>query len=101
MNKRERIKEIKSEIEGYQPKKRIADAMLELGEIGFEFSGHGCGFGGEDFSLFTKDLYVNLCDQGQKIVVSISNNDEEMEDLFIGTIGQAMRFIQSYGRALR
>ena len=93
MNKRQRIKEIKNEIEWYGVKKRIADAMLKLGEAGFKFSGHGYGLGGEDFSLVGKGLYINFCDQGKKVIASISNNDDEMEDVFCGTIGESLKYL--------
>ena len=95
MTKKQRIKEIKDEIEWYNPKKRIVDAMLELGEIGFEFSGHGCGFGGEDFNLFNKKLYVNLCDRGNKVVASVYDNSDDMDTLLEGTIGAALKFVKS------
>lgn len=94
MKKTARMKEIKEEIKWYGVKKRIADAMLELGEIGFEFSGHGCGGGGEDFSLFSKKLHVNFCDQGRKVDVWVSNNDDDMETVFKGTIHGAMKYIR-------
>jgi len=62
------IREIKSEIRHYEPPKDIAKTMMTLGRLGFEFSGHGCGINGEDFTLVyllsKKDpddyLYVTL-----------------------------------------
>jgi len=97
MKKAARIKEIKHEIEWYEPKKRIADAMLELGNIGFKFSGHGAGFGEEDFSLCTNKTYVNFCDRGRKVVVSIYKNDEDMDTLYEGTIHGALKHLGTSG----
>jgi len=94
MKKKARIKEIEQEIEWYEVKKSIADAMLKLGEVGFEFSGHGCGLGGEDFNLVTKDLYVNFCDMGKKVKVSITNNDEDMDEVFSGTVKGALKYLE-------
>ena len=97
MTKRQRIKEVKQEIEWYNPKKRIADFMFELVELGFEFCGHGCGCGGEDFSMFIPDkLHVNICDQGRKVAVMISDitDDDDQCVLFEGTIGKALKYFQ-------
>ena len=98
--KRQRMKTIRDEIKWYEPKKRIADAMLALGELGFEFSGHGVGLGGEDLGLWYDklSLYFNFCDRGNKVVASITDNtnldsETEPQELFEGTIGQAMKFI--------
>jgi hypothetical protein len=96
MTKAQRIKEMKSEIEWYDVNKRIANAMLELAEIGFEFSGHGCGGGGEDFSIF-KDgkLHVNFCDKGRnRVDVIVSKDDDDMDVVFKGTIGGALKYIK-------
>jgi len=98
MTKTQRMKEIKNEIEWYEIKKKIADAMLRLGELGFEISGHGCGCGGEDFNLvrYKDGAYVNFCDQGRKIVVNVTLGveDDEPEDVLTGTIGQAMKYVE-------
>ena len=94
MNKRQRIKEIKEEIGYYKPKKQIVNAMLQLGELGFEFSGHGCGSGGEDFNLIHCDnnLYVNFCDLG-RIVVATVYVEDDCKEIFKGTIGKTLKFI--------
>lgn len=93
MTKKSRIKEIKEEIEWYQPPKRISDAMLKLGKDGFEFSGHGCGMVGEDFNLIKKDTSVNFCLMGRKAVVSIQN--AEYDTVFEGTIGESFKYLAS------
>lgn len=96
MKKKRRIQEIKLEIKWYGIRNNIAKAMLELGKLGFQFSGHGSGFGGEDFNLFNKTLYVNFCDRRKKgVVTTVTTNDESCELLFEGTIGKAMKFIQN------
>jgi len=96
MTKAQRIKEIKDEIKWYKPKKKIADAMLELGEAGFEFSGHGVGLGGEDFNLKTPKFYVNFCDMGKKVIASIYGNDDnvEVKGIFEGTVGGALKYLK-------
>lgn len=96
-----RMKEIKQEIEWYNIRKPIADAMIKLGELGFEFSGHGCGCGGEDFGLINEkqDRYVNFCDRGNSCEVMVNTAATYDEDgcpvtLFKGTIGKALKFIE-------
>ena len=95
---RKNIKELKDEIQQYGIKKSIADAMITLTEkYGFEFSGHGCGFGGEDFSVTTEELHVNFCDCGRKVEVTIYKNDtEECEKLYKGAIGGAIKYVKKY-----
>ena len=102
MTKKQRLKEIKDEIELYGIRKPIAEAMLRFGEVGFEFSGHGFGMGGEDFGLVmspqkeTYSYYVNFCDKGRSCVVEINLDDEGMEEpttLFEGTIGRSIIFL--------
>ena len=90
--KRQRIKAIEDEIEWYDIRKNIAKAMLELGELGFESCGHGCGLGGEDFSLCGNGLYVNFCDMGNRVLATVSVDDDD--DSFEGTIGKAMNLIR-------
>lgn len=96
-----RMKSIKDEINWYGIRKTVADAMLELGEIGFESSGHGCGFGGEDFSLYkeTKNyqLYVNFCDKGRSCVASIEvyNKKDDTDYFYEGTIGKVLTKIKN------
>jgi hypothetical protein len=98
MTKTQRIKEIKQEIKWYAPKKRIADTMLELGELGFKFSGHGCGFGREDFGLIHPNyhhLYVSLSDIGSHIEVMVDYIDEDDNDeCFVSSVGQATKLIK-------
>lgn len=89
--KKNNISVIKNEITWYEPKKRIADAMLKLGKLGFEFSGHGCGFGCEDFSLSNDKYHVNLCDEGRKVIVTLSDDDKTICE---GSIGQVMKRIE-------
>jgi hypothetical protein len=98
--KSQRIKDIEYEITWYGIRKPIAEAMRQCGQLGFEVAGHGCGFGGEDFSLMNsrKDLYVNFCDRGNSCEVTVSTCDTTNEDgypieLCKGTIGKAMKFI--------
>jgi hypothetical protein len=52
------LPEIKVEIANYNPPKRIADAMLSLGKMGFSFMGHGSGVSGEHWSLI-KDTNID------------------------------------------
>lgn len=93
---KKRVAEIESEINGYDCSPSIASAMRTLGELGFSFSGHGVGGGGEDFNLVKDHFYFNLCDRGRKKVASIYNNsDEDFEDscIFEGTIKSALKYI--------
>lgn len=45
------IKEMEREIAWYGPPKEVASLMMKLAKLGFYPSGHGCGFGDEDWSL--------------------------------------------------
>lgn len=99
-----RLKSIEHDITWYQIRKPIADAMRKCGELGFSISGHGCGFGGEDFSLINKrkDMYINFCDKSNSCEVTIntcnSTNEEGYPiELFKGTIKKAIDFIESRG----
>ena len=92
---------IEREIEWYKICKPIAEAMRILGHHGFDFSGHGCGFGGEDFNLINEkiDRYVNFCDRGKTCVVTISTCKSLDKDgypihLFEGTICKALKFLE-------
>lgn len=101
------LKNIEKEISWYRIRKPIADAMRELGKQGFECAGHGCGFGGEHFSLVNdkKDLYVSFRDTGRKCEVFVSTS-KTLDDnecpiaLFKGTIGKAFKFIKSRKKVL-
>lgn len=71
MTKARRIADIKEEIKWYGVKRKIANVMLRLGNMGFEFSGHGAGMGGEDFGLTmdlskSKYMHVSISDMGRK-----------------------------------
>jgi len=87
MNKskiKKNLKEIQQEIDWYNPPKNIATAMIELGKIGFEFSGHGCGIYGEDFGLIyftskdkTSYIYVTLSSPVKYSSVCFKNDDNE------------------------
>ena len=59
-----KLSEIQDEIDDYRLPKKIADAMLALGKLGFEFSGHGTNLitGKEDFALDKnyRDGYVTV-----------------------------------------
>lgn len=99
-NKQNNLQEIEHEINHYEPKKRIADAMRELGELGFEFSGHGWGFGGEDFGLIkhrekNQDnyIYVNFCDFGSKIKATL--DDYKINKRYEGTVDQIMKRVRN------
>lgn len=76
-----KLKELKEEIEHYCPPANIAKAMLKFGKLGLEFSGHGSGFGGEDFNLYKKynsgQLYINLSTRKIKNNCSVSFMDNE------------------------
>jgi hypothetical protein len=91
------IKEIQEEIDHYRPKKSIANAMLELGELGFKFSGHGYGYRQEDFGLFKDKYYFSISDQGNRVVASVTEENENdlIIALFNGTVGKALKFIKS------
>lgn len=75
--------EIREEISWYKPPRRVRDALLALGEMGFEFSGHGAGGGGEDFSMTydfpngEESLWAGVTnlDNG-KVEYSAAHNDE-------------------------
>jgi hypothetical protein len=91
-----KIKDIEREIEWYKIRKPVAKGMIELGKMGFEVSGHGCGFGGEDFGLFSKKFSVNLCDTRRSCVVSVYKMDHH-KPIFEGTISKAINFITNHG----
>lgn len=88
--------DIEREIQWYNVRKPIADAMIILGHKGFEFSGHGCGFGGEDFGLINEktDRYVNFCDKGKSCEVMVNTCNFPPKTLFTGTIGKALKFLK-------
>ena len=91
------LDDMEVEIFHYNIRKPIKDAMWELGHMGFKFSGHGCGCGGEDFNVVneSKNLYVNFCDRGRSCEVCITTcNDECPTELFKGTINKALDFIK-------
>ena len=97
---------VQEEIDWYKPKKAIVDGMLMLERWGFEFSGHGCGFGGEDFGMifeYQADsdgpegyFYFNFCDEGNKVVATITDNPEGEPDdvLYVGTVGRGLKLIR-------
>ena len=94
-------KEIEHEIEFYNPRPKIAKGMRELGEMGFEFSGHGTGIGGEDFGLVKDPFYVNLCNTGTKVKGAVYQSNppdsSELADtgpMFEGTVDQAIKYIR-------
>jgi len=100
--KEQRLANIEYDIGWYQIRKPIANALRKCGELGFSMAGHGCGFGGEDFSLInkSKDMYVNFCDTGNSCEVTISTvktTDKEGYPilLFTGTTKKAMNFIEN------
>jgi len=75
--------------------------MRKLGSMGFSASGHGVGFGAEDFNMINedKDLYLNFCDKGRSCKVNINScktydKDGYTISLFEGTIGKAIKFIE-------
>jgi hypothetical protein len=88
------MRQIEQEIKQYNVRKPIAEAIRRLSKIGFKFSGHGSGFGQEDFNVinYELDLYVNFCDTGRKCIVNISQVTEDFR-LFSGTISEATKFI--------
>ena len=101
MNEKRRMKEIEQDVEWYKPKKRIANAMRELGQLGFRATGHGCGLCGEDFGLsfdVTKEsyYYVNLCDEGRKVIATFTfdNGDFNSKLLAEGTIGKVLAVVR-------
>ncbi len=94
----ENIEELKDEINWYGIKKSIANAMLELAKKhGFEFSGHGCGLNCEDFNLSTDKLDIIFCDQGSKVLTTITTNDTDTpKKLYKGTINGALKYVKNY-----
>lgn len=99
------IKEIQKEINHYNPPKRIANAMLLLGKLGFIFGGHGLGMGGEDFSLWLKfkpygDLHVIICDGDPS---SINFVDSGCNEFFNreGTPAQVIKLAQKWIKFLK
>lgn len=97
------LNQIKEEIRWYEIRKPIADAMIELGKIGFEFSGHGVGlaFQGEDFSISKEKknclINVDFCDMGKKCVATLTVTSYDYDDLYeySGTIGQVLKKIKN------
>jgi hypothetical protein len=80
-------KEIEHEIEWYECSKDVTKIMRRLGKWGFEFSGHGAGFGGEDFSLIKYlskglEVYVNISDRGKfpKCYANIDDYNKNQDD---------------------
>jgi hypothetical protein len=76
-----KLLDLQEEISGYRLPKKVASAMLALGELGFEFGGHGTSLtgGGEDFSLDKQYgrnpknyATVNFCVNGRKVAVGVS-----------------------------
>lgn len=78
---------IEDEIEWYQPLSATRRIMRDLGKMGFEFSGHGAGCGGEDFGLtyeLSKDsyLYAEVSEMGRKVKTSLTLwNGDDAQDL--------------------
>lgn len=105
LTKKQRLKIIKENIEWYKVGSPVAKAMIHFGELGFSFCGHGCGFGGEDFGLIRKDLYVNFCIRGTTCVVSINTSpqedDSEVATLFEGSIREATKFMKDNEELLK
>lgn len=101
------IREMQNEINGYNVPKRIADAMMELAKAGFEFSGHGCGMGAEDWGIifsnksFKAYSYVSFIYDGSKIVTDVTVAEEDCKEAwqkslrksFKGT-ARAVKFIK-------
>lgn len=93
------IAEVSHEIELYNISKPIAGAMLELAELGFNFAGHGRGFGSytcEDFSLRNNKFYVNFHVEDKKCIVSVSRYiDGSTSPVFTGPGSKAISYIKS------
>jgi len=90
--------EIESDIKHYETKKSISNAMRELGKLGFRPSGHGCGMGCEHFGLYNGACSFSIEDQGRKVRAMITLDGPNSDDpitIFEGTIGKALKFIQS------
>lgn len=95
---KKKIREMEYEINHYKPPKAIANAMRKLAEHGYGFSGHGTGFGEEDFGVtkqFGKDhyIYVALSTDGKKSRASYSLNDPELESQ-VGGSGQPATIVR-------
>lgn len=76
-------KGIEHEIEWYETSRNVSKLMRRLGRLGFEFSGHGTGFGGEDFSFIKKlsknvEVYINISDRKRSIKCSANINDYDV-----------------------
>lgn len=72
------------EISWYNPSKAISKAMRDLALVGFSPSGHGCGLGGEDWSI-SKDfkngyIYVSFSSDLNHSVSLVTNNTDEEEE---------------------
>lgn len=85
-------------IKAYKPPKQIADAMLELDRLKFKFSGHGCGWHGEDFFLTREfgDEDVSVCllvDDKDKQTATLKVNGL---DAFSGTPSKTINFIKAH-----
>lgn len=98
--KKKRLKSIEFEISCYDPKPSISAAMLKAGELGFSFSGHGCGFGSEFFGLILYyddgHYYLDFQDYGNKVVVNLNDNKENSDeggDIYEGRISGLWKHI--------
>lgn len=77
---------LQNEIDYYNPSKRIANVMLALGRLGFDFGGHGTDLasGEEDFSMDLKIgcflLSVEMCKNANFCIIAkdIENAFEEV-----------------------
>ncbi len=79
------IRAMQEEVDWYNPPKSIAKAMMEMASIGFSPSGHGCGLGGEDWSISKEYkngyIYASFCtDHSNDISVVIYDSEDNLED---------------------
>lgn len=98
MDKKDRLKEIREKIDWCKASEKVSNFMLKLGDMGFEFNGHGFFMDGEEvFQLFNKDLHVDICTVGRKTIIGVIKLDknDQVEEEFEGTIGQALKWLKT------
>lgn len=82
--------------------------MLYAGELGFEFSGHGCGCGSEDFGL-VKDYdggyyYFGIYDYGSKVISDLTENSidsyEDRKVICKGRLSTVLKRLETCDKVL-
>jgi hypothetical protein len=96
--KKGEIDRVKAIIEWYGVRKSIANAMLKLADMGFQYTGYEPIYGGEMFSFanLKRNLHVNFCDHKRcVVVVQTANRNDDLINLFTGGIAKSLDFIHA------